>query len=118
VRVDDQEVSGQDHIVEIIALQHIDDVRDVCLKIRVRRALGFSLPEAGQADRPHIVPELPQPLSHVGPGPRPKPRAAHQNVGCHRSLLPDRFASPRERRSVYLTGCVRNTRRIVPLISR
>src|SRR5262249_32629704 len=79
-------VPEQDHLVEILADQRVDDVGDMRLKVHSRTGQVDPVAQASQAERVDVVAHVAQPTGHVFPAPGPKPAAAYQDVGCHLAL--------------------------------
>ena len=78
----------EDHVAQILGVQHRDDVPDVQVEIDLAAQQVCPLAETGQRRRIDLVARGSQQSGYALIAPAPVPAAVHQYVGRHGSRLP------------------------------
>jgi len=78
-------VADQDHVVQILRLEHRDDVLDMRVEAYIRVAEMRALAEARVGRRPQLVTGAKHQRAHLLPRPAGRPRAMRHHECCHAS---------------------------------
>ena len=87
-------VPDEDHVAQILVVQHGDDVVDVQVEVDVGAQQVRPFTQAGQGRRVHLVPRRPQEPGDPLVAPAAVPTAVHQDVRRHLCPLPRSADAP------------------------
>lgn len=99
-------VRAQDHLVEVLVLQHVDHVLDVGVEVGGRCRQVAPFPEAGQRHRHGLVPSTVESVHHRSEPPPTVVAARNDHVGRH---VPHRRAGRRQSDSPQLRAPLSGT---------